>query len=331
MPGTTRRPMSLAVLGLTFAGALGGALSHHARAQEPYPSQTVKIVVPVPPGSAPDFLARIFGAKLQNDWKQPFVIENRPGGSQNIGAEFVYRAKPDGYTLLSAPPPPFALNQHLFSGLRYEPAKFAAVTIMMSTPNVLIVKPDLGVKNVEEFIKLARSKPDGLVYGSTGTGSTLHLSAEMLKSKIGANFIHVPFKGTAEVITDFLAGRLDFAFVNILDAFPHMKEGTLRPIGMGSKTRDPAFPDVPALQEIWPGFITDSWFAIAAPPDTPMEIRTKLANGIREAFQVPEAAKRMQDLHATAVLNTPDEAQAIMRADSDRWREVIIANKITAE
>jgi tripartite-type tricarboxylate transporter receptor subunit TctC len=306
---------------------LGGA----SRAQEPYPSQTVKIVVPVPPGSAPDFLARIFGAKLQNDWKQPFIVENRPGGSQNIGAEFVARAKPDGYTLLSAPPPPFSLNQHLFAGLRYDPSKFAAVTIMASVPNVLIVRPDLGVNTLQEFAELARKKQGGLIYGSTGTGSTLHLSAEMLKTYVKADFVHVPFKGVSEVLTDFLGGRLDFAFLNLLDAFPHLQDGKLKALGFGSEKRDPSFPDVPALQEVYPGFVTGTWFAIAAPPETPMEIRTKLADGIRAAFQEPAAAKRLQDLHATAVLNSPEAAQAYMRADSDRWREVIVTNKITVQ
>ena len=323
-------PTGVAFL-VSMAAFLAVSSIEPARAQDVYPSQTVKIVVPVPPGSAPDFLARIFGAKLQNDWKQPFIVENRPGGSQNIGAEFVARAKPDGYTLLSAPPPPFSLNQHLFSGLRYDPTKFAAVTVMVSTPNVLIVRPDLGVNTIQDFIKLAKGKADGLVYGSTGTGSTLHLSAEMLKSKIGANFIHVPFKGTSEVLTDFLAGRLDFAFVNMLDAFPHLQAGKLKAIGMGSEKRDASFPDVPALQEIWPGFVTDSWFAIAAPPDTPLEIRTKLAKGIREAFQEPEAARRLQELHATAVLSSPEEAQARMVTDSARWRDVIVNNNIKAE
>ena len=327
---TGRIPTGVAFL-LSMAAFLAVSSSEPAKAQDIYPSQTVKIIVPVPPGSAPDFLARIFGAKLQNDWKQPFIIENRPGGSQNIGAEFVARAKPDGYTLLSAPPPPFSLNQHLFTGLRYDPTKFAAVTIMVSTPNVLIVRPDLGVDNVQDFVKLAQAKKDGLIYASTGTGSTLHLSTELLRSKIGANFIHVPFKGTAEVLTDFLAGRVDFAFVNILDAFPHLQAGKLKAIGMGSEKRDPSFPDVPALQEIWPGFVTDSWFAIAAPPDTPMEIRTKLANGIREAFQAPDVAKRLQELHATAVLSSPQEAQARMATDSARWREVIVSNNIKGE
>jgi tripartite-type tricarboxylate transporter receptor subunit TctC len=334
MPETAHRPAAgrwaraiVPAAALALWAFTGGV----SQSQDAFPSQTVKIVVPVPAGSAPDFLARLFGARLQNDWKQPFIIENRPGGSQNIGADYVYRAKPDGYTLLSAPPPPFSLNQHLFKDLRFDPSKFAAVTIMASVPNVLVVRPDLGVDTVQQFAELARNKKGGLIYGSTGTGSTLHLSAEMLKSEVKADFVHVPFKGVSEVLTDFLGGRLDFAFLNLLDAFPHIQSGKLKAIGFGSEKRDPAFPNVPALQEIWPGFVTGTWFAIAAPPETPMEIRTRLADGIRAAFQEPAAAKRLQDLHATAVLNTPDEAQAYMRADSERWRKVIVANKITVQ
>lgn len=300
-------------------------------AQETYPSQAVHIIVPVPPGSAPDFLARMIGAKLQKDWGQTFVIENRPGGSQNIGAEYVARAKPDGYTLLSSPPGPLALNQYLYTGLRYSPEAFAPVTIIALVPNVLVVRPELGVADLAAFIALAKAKSDGLTYASTGTGSTLHLSAEMLRSRISANFVHVPYKGVSEIMTEFLGGRIDFAFLNLLDAFPQIEAGKLKILATGGETRDPAFPNIPPMQDMFPGFVSGTWYAITAPPGTPQDITKKLADGIRATFRAPEAAKQLADLHATAVLDTPEEAARLIHADSLRWKAVIETNHIRAE
>jgi tripartite-type tricarboxylate transporter receptor subunit TctC len=320
----SRRSINFGIATTLIAGASGFA--RRAGAQQPYPSQTVRIIVPVPPGSAPDFLARVAADYLQNEWKQPFIVESRPGASQNIGAEAVFRAKPDGYTLLSAPPSPFSLNQHLFNDLKYEPDKFAAVTIIASVPNLLIVRPTLGARTVAEFVEIARKTPEGLVYASTGRGSTLHLSAEMLKARTGLKVVHIPFKGVSEIMTEFLAGRVDFAFLNMLDAFPQIQDGKLVALAIGDAKRNPAMPDLPTLEETWPGFLTATWYAIAAPPGTPQEIREKLASGIRAAFQRPESAKRLRDLHAVAVLNTPDEAQALMRAESERWRDLIVSN-----
>lgn len=319
----------ITALRLAAALALGLFASAPAMAAD-FPSQPMKIVVPLPPGSAPDFLSRIFGAYMQQQWGQTVLVENKPGAAQNLGAEQVARAAPDGYTLLTAPPPPIALNKFLFPNLKYDPDKFTPVTVICSVPNVLLVRNSLAATNLAEFVALAR-KSGGLTYASTGAGSTLHLTAEILRAKTGADLVHVPFKGTGEVMTELLAGRVDFAFANLLDAWPHLSSGGMRALAIGSEKRDPSLPDVPALSEMWPDLVSTTWFAVVAPPDTPREIAEKLSAGVRAAFQAPEAAKRLQELRATPVLNTPTEAARIFKQDSERWGAVIKANNIKGE
>ncbi len=315
---------------LRLAAALGlAALSGPAHAAD-FPSQQIKIVVPLPPGSGPDFLSRIIGASFQEQWGQTVIVENKPGAAQNVGGEQVARAAPDGYTLLVAPPPPISLNKYLFPNLKYDQDRFTPVTVICSVPNVLLVRKDLPAANLAQLIELGR-KPGGLTYASTGAGSTLHLSSEILRAKTGADLVHVPFKGTGEVMTELLAGRIDFAFANLLDAWPHLSSGGMRALAIGSEKRDPSLPDVPSLSETWSDFVSTTWFAVVAPPDTPTEIAEKLSAGIRLAFQAPEAAKRLADLRATPVLNTPAEAAKIFKQDSERWGAVIKANNIKGE
>ncbi len=314
---------------LRLAAALSLGLCAAAQAAD-YPTQQIKIVVPLPPGSAPDFLSRIISASFQQQWGQTVVVENRPGAAQNLGGELVARAAPDGYTLLTSPPPPIALNKYLFPNLKYDPDKFTPVTVICSVPNVLLVRNNLPATNLAEFVALAR-RPGGLTYASTGAGSTLHLTAEIIRAKTGADLVHVPFKGTGEVMTELLAGRIDFAFANLLDAWPHLSSGGMRALAIGSEKRDPSLPDVPALNEMWPDLVSGTWFAVVAPPDTPREIAEKLSAGIRTAFQAPEAAKRLQELRATPVLSTPAEAARLFKQDSERWGAVIQANHIKGE
>ena len=319
----------ITALRLAAALALGLFASAPAQAAD-YPTQQIKVVVPLPPGSAPDFLSRIISAYMQQQWGQTVLVETKPGAAQNLGAEQVARAAPDGYTLLTAPPPPIALNKFLFPNLKYDPDKFTPVTVICSVPNVLLVRNSLPATNLAEFVALAR-KSGGLTYASTGAGSTLHLTAEILRAKTGADLVHVPFKGTGEVMTELLAGRVDFAFANLLDAWPHLSSGGMRALAIGSEKRDPSLPDVPALSEMWPDLVSTTWFAVVAPPDTPREIAEKLSAGVRAAFQAPEAAKRLQELRATPVLNTPTEAARIFKQDSERWGAVIKANNIKGE
>jgi tripartite-type tricarboxylate transporter receptor subunit TctC len=294
-------------------------------AQDQYPTQLIKIVVPFPPGGTPDTMARIVADRLQSRWGKPVIVENRPGATGNLGAEAVAKAEPDGYTLLVAPPPPFAVNQHLFAKLRFDPSAFAPVTVIAAAPNVLVARPDLPAGSVAELVSLAKSRPGTLKYGSTGRGSTMHLSAEMLKSLAGIDVIHVAYKSLPEYVNDMLGGSIDLAFANIIEAYPLVQAGRLKVLGVGSAKRSALMPNVPAIAETIPGFVSTTWFGVAAPPGTPAPIVEKLSSTIAGALREPGSMARLEELNATPILSSPAEAAAFIREESERWRKVIVA------
>jgi tripartite-type tricarboxylate transporter receptor subunit TctC len=311
---------------LAVMAALGSA-----QAQEFKPNRPIRVMIPVPAGSAPDLLTRIIGQGFQARWGEPAIVDPRPGASQNIAGEALARAEPDGYTLLTAPPQPFAINAHLFPHLNYDPTQFAFVSVLVETPNVLLVRPGLPAASVADLVALAQKKPGGLSYGSTGIGSTLHLTAEAFKAHAGVDIVHVPYKGTVEIVADLIGERIDMAFINLIDAWPQISAGKLRPLAVGGAHRSDALADTPTLAETWPDFVSVTWFGNAAPPKTPAPIVAALSDAMREAFAIPEARKIVADLHATPILNTPEQARAYIAADSARWRDVIVRNKITME
>jgi tripartite-type tricarboxylate transporter receptor subunit TctC len=320
--------MRATAIALTLTAALAAGA---ARGQAWAPSRPIRVMIPVPAGSAPDLLTRIIGQGFQAKWGQPAVLDSHPGASQNIAGDLLFRADPDGQTLLTAPPPPFAVNQHLFKKLTYDPAQFQPVTVLVEAPNVLMVRGGLPAKTVAELVALAKRDPGKLNYGSTGPGSTLHLTGEAFKAHAGVEITHVPFKGTVEIIADMMGERIDMAFINLVDAWPHIQAGKLRPLAVGGAQRAPGLPDVPTLAETWPDFLSVTWFANAAPPKTPANILDALNGAIREAFQTPEAKKIIGDLRATPILGSPAESRAYIDADSARWRDVIVKNHITME
>ncbi len=300
-------------------------------AQEWAPVRPIRVMIPVPPGSAPDLLTRIIGQGFQAKWGQPALLEPHPGASQNIAGDLLFRADPDGYTLLTAPPPALAVNQHLFAKLTYDPTAFSAISVLVETPNVLLVRQGLPATTLAELVALARSKPGALNYGSTGPGSTLHLTAEAFKARAGLEITHVPFKGTVEIVADMIGERIDMAFINLVDAWPQIASGKLRALAVGSVARNPDLPDTPTLAESWPGLQSVTWFAVVAPPRTPANIVNALNGAIREAFATPEARKIIAGLRGTPMFNSPDDAKAYIAADSERWRDVIVKNNIKIE
>lgn len=313
--------------------ALGLLLAAPATAigQDQYPDRLIKIIVPFPAGAGPDTFARIIADKLQSKWSKPVVVENRPGATGNIGAEAVAKAEPDGYTLLVAPPAPFVVNPHLFDNLRFDPAALVPITVIATAPNVLVARPSLGVGSLQELVALAKSQPGKLAYASTGKGSTMHLAAEMLKSLAGIDVVHVPYKSPPQYLHDMLGGSIDLAFVNLIFALPLVESGQLKALAVGSAQRSPHLSNVPALAESLPGFLSTSWFAVAAPPNTPPQIAEKLSTAIAAALREPDAMAKLQNLKATPVLNSPSEAAAFFREESERWRKVIVAAGIKSE
>jgi tripartite-type tricarboxylate transporter receptor subunit TctC len=313
--------MRKTLLGVTFVAAtMASALTAHA---QDYPSKMIKIVVPFPPGGGTDTVARIISNQLQVKWGQTVIVEHRPGAAGNIGADTVFRAAPDGYTLLLTPPPPLVINKNLYPKLSFNPDAFVPVSLISSTPNVLLVHPKVGVETVKQLIEYAKANPGRLNYASPGNGSTTHLSAELFKSMAGVSAVHVPYKGTGPAIADLLGGQVDMMFVEMSAAVPHIRSGKVRALAVGSEKRNPFLPDVPTISEVLPGFASLTSSNIVAPPNTPAAIANKLSAAIGEIMRQPEVVKRLRESNTSAIGSTPAELGQFLKQENERWGDVI--------
>ncbi len=312
---------------ISLAGAcLLGAAWVCAQAQDAagYPARPIRIVVPFPAGGTADVLPRIIGERLTAKFGQPVLVENRAGAAGAIGAEIVSKAEPDGYTLMATPPSPLVINPSLYAKLAYDAAAFVPVTVMAAVPNVLLVHPKVPVNTMAEFIAYAKAHPDQLNYASQGSGTTSHLTAEMFKAMAGIRMTHVPYKGSAPALTDLLAGQVDVMFDNLGVSLQHVKSGKLKALAVGSTRRVASLPDVPTVAEAGlPGFVAVAWFGVVAPPRTSPGIAAKLSAAIAEALKQPEVQKRLAELSAEAVGDTPAAMAAFMKEETERWRRVI--------
>jgi len=306
------------------------ALAVPARAQE-FPSRPVKIVAPFAAGGSADLIPRIVGERLSAMWGQPVIVENRPGAGGNIAAEYVYRAEPDGYTLLSSPPSTLIINQYLYANLSYDQSLWVPVSVMVAVPNVLLVNPKVAAKSVQELIAYAKANPDKLNYASQGSGTTSHLTGEMFKTVAGVRIAHIPYKGSAPALTDLLAGQVEMMFDNLGVSMQHVRSGRLRALAVASQHRVASLPDVPAMSEVLPGFESVTWFGVVAPPKTPMPIAERISAAVAEALRSPDTRKRLADLSAEPIGNTPAQMAAFMRKDAQRWREVIRSAGVKAD
>lgn len=296
--------------------------------QAAYPTRTIKIVVPLPPGPVADVLPRMLAEKLSARWGQPIIIENRPGASLNLGAEAVAKAVPDGYTLLATPPNPLAINQSFFPKLAFDPSAFVPVSIFASLPYVLVVNQKIPVSTLQELIAYAKANPNKINFASSGPGSAPHLTGEMLNLAGAMRTVHVPYTGLGPAMTDLLAGHVDMLVDNLGNALPRVREGKLKALGVGSEARVAELPDVPAIAEVFPGFRAMTWFAIVAPPKTPPDIATKISQAVAETLRLPDVAKRFRDLSITPVGSSPAEAAAFLKEETERWRKVIVASGV---
>ena len=302
-----------------------------ASAQE-WPARPVRIIVPFPPGGSADLLPRAVSEKLAGRWRQPVIVENRPGAAGNIGADAVFRAEPDGYTLLAAPPPPLVINRLLYQKLSYDSTQFVPITVIGAIPNVLLVAPTLGVNSIRELISLAKGNPGKLNYASQGSGTTSHLTAELFKSMAGGLDIrHIPYKGTAPALTDLLGGQVDMMCDNLGVSLPHVRSGKLRALAVASKKRFAALPDVPALAEVLPGFESLAWFGVVAPPKTSAAIAERIAAGVAEAIRHPDVLKRLSELSAEPMGLSPAQTGAFMREESERWGAIIRSARVKVD
>jgi len=312
-------------------GLLLAMLALTVQGQE-WPVRTVRIVVPFPAGGSADLMPRAVAERLAEKWGQPVIVENRPGAAGNIGADMVFRAAPDGYTLLSAPPPPLVINKLLYKNLPYDAEKFVPISVIGAIPNVLLVHPKTQVATVQEFIALAKANPGKLNYASQGNGTTSHLTAELFKSMAGGlNITHVPYKGTAPALADLLGGQVEMMCDNLGVSLAHVRSGRLKALAVASARRFPGLPEVPALAESLPGFEAVAWFGIVAPPATPAAIAQKVSAGVAEALQQPDVRKRLSDLSAEPMGLSPAQTAAYMLRETERWASVIRAANVKVD
>lgn len=306
-----------------------GAGGRPARAE--YPERIVHLLVPYPAGGPNDVIARLIGQKLGAAWGQQVVIENRAGGAGSIALEVTARAAPDGYTIV-LPAMAYAVNPSLFKRPGYSFDEFAAVSIVTKGPVVLVVHPSLGVNSVSELIAAARAKPGAIDYASGGNGTSLHLAAEMFKQEAGVDLQHIPYKGTNDLISDLLSGRIPMSFISPLIAKQLVDEGKLKALAITSAQRSPSWPDTPTVAEAGvPGYSFEAWYAILAPKGTPPDLVAKLSRAISDAVNAPEVREKLATLGNEAVGSFPAEAERFIADEAQRWEKVLRAAKIQVE
>lgn len=307
---------------IACAATLG--LSVSASAQE-YPTKPIRLIVPYAAGGTTDTLSRSYAKALSDILKQPIIVDNKPGAGGNIGVDAVAKAAPDGYTLGLAPNGPLAVNATLYAKLPYDPAKdFAPISLVAFVPNLIAAHPSAGVKSLADLIRLAKANPDKFSFGSGGSGTTQHLSGEMLKVMANINLTHIPYKGDGPAVTDAIGGQVPIVISSVAAALPHVKAGKLIPLAVTSSKRNPAFPDVPTVEEAGlQGYQSAAWYGVMAPAGTPKEIIQKLNSASIKAINSPEVAERITAAGGTAVTSTPDEFAGFIRSEIPRWAKVI--------
>jgi tripartite-type tricarboxylate transporter receptor subunit TctC len=313
------------------ASAIAALGCTHARAQD-YPARPIRLIVPVSPGATTDTLARAVAAKLGESLGQQVVVDNRAGASAIIGTDLAAKAAPDGYTLLVITST-HTINPSLQKSLPYDPVRdFSPVTLMASSPTVLVVHPSVPARSVRELIALARARPGQLNYGSGGTGSSTHLVAELFKSTAGIEINHVPYKGAGPALIDVLAGQLHFMFSGIVPALPHVKAGKLRALGITGLARSSAAPEIPTLAESGlPGFSFGLWYGVLGPAGLPERVVGRLRDEIRKVMALPDVRARLAAEGAEVVASSPQELLAHMQKEIATYRRIVQAAGIKAD
>ncbi len=318
-----------AALTRSFALTLGLlALAATAQAQN-FPDHPVKIIVPFPAGGTADAVPRVVGERLSQKWGQPVVIENHSGAGGNIGAEIVYKSTPDGHTLLSAPPPPLVINQNLYPNLGFDPTKFEPIVVMAQVPNALLVNPEkIKARSVSELVDYLKQHPNEVTSATQGNGTTSHLTSELFQLMAKVKLRQVPYRGSAPALQDLIAGNVDLMFDNLGVSLAQVNAGKLKLLAVASAKRMPSLPDVPTMAEILPGFESAAWYAIVAPPNTPKPIVEKINADVREVLAQPVVKALLNKLSAEITADSVDNTAKYMRAEVDRWGNVIKAANI---
>ena len=318
-------------LSVTGASVLAAEFSPLASAQA-YPTKPIKFVVGFAPGGATDVVGRLMAKKIGDALGQPIIIENKAGGSSNIGAEAVFRAAPDGYTFYVSAITS-AINVSLFPKLPFDFARdFEPVALFANVPNILVVHPSVPAKTVKELIDLARAQPGKLSYASSGSGTSIHLCGELFKMLAKVDMVHIPYKGSAPAMTDMIGGQVQVMFDNMPSALPHVKAGKLRALAVTSAQRSPSAPEVITMGEAGvPGFDVQSWFGLVAPKGTPKDIIARVNAEAVNALATAEIRERFLDLGAVPAPMSPGTFGDFIRAEIIRWSEVVKASGAKVE
>jgi len=293
-------------------------------AAQTFPSKPVRVVIPFVAGGSSDIVGRAIASKFQEYLGQPGVVENKPGANGSIAAEFVAKAEPDGYTILVGSIGVFSINAALFKDLRYQPRDFAPVTLAVTTPNVLITRPDLPASSMKELVDYAKKNPGKLSYCSSGTGSSDHLTGELWKQGSGLFAVHVPYRGGAACQTDIMGSQVDISFQNLGAVTNYIRANRMKALAVTAKTRHPQLPNVPTTVEAgFPDLVVTSWQAVAAPAKTPREVVAKLNDAAVRALRSADIRERMTQIGFDVVASTPEEFGRFMQEEVDRWTKVV--------
>ena len=325
VPAITRRRVGQAMV-VTMALWAGSAMA------QAYPSKPVTLVVPFPPGGTTDVLARALGEKLSQNLGQPVIVENKPGAGATLGADYVAKARPDGYTLLVGAVH-HTIATSVYKKLPYSFDKdFAPITTIAIVPNVLVVNAGTPVKNVAELVALANAQPGKLTYGSNGNGTAQHLIGAQFQALTGTQIVHIPYKGSGPLATDLLGGQISMSFDTVTPVLPHIKAGKLRPLAVTTARRSSALPDVPTLDEAGlKGFDIGTWFGVLAPVATPQDIVARLNTEMVKVIRSPEFRKRMDEIGAEPVGNSPQQMAQQVKSETERFAKIVKDGKVAIE
>ena len=298
-----------------------------------YPSKSIRLVVPYPPGSGTDIVGRLLAQRLSENLGQQVYVDNRPGAGATNGTTAVAKATPDGYTILMADLGPLAIGPSFYRQLPYDPVKeLAPISQVAVLPFLLVVHPSVPAHNVPDLIALAKTKPGELNYASVGNGTAVHLATELFRQLAGIDIVHVPYKGSAPALTDLVAGRTSMMFVNVLSARGFLESGQLRALAIGTAQRSPAMPDIPTVSEsAMPDFRAVVWFGLLAPAETPRPIVDKLNAEIVRVLRLPEFKQKLAEQGAEAVPSSPEEFSAHIQAEIAKWAQVIKTSGVRME
>jgi tripartite-type tricarboxylate transporter receptor subunit TctC len=310
-----------------------GVSSAHSQTKTTWPKQAIRIIVTFTPGGAPDILARVLAENWQQTLGVPVLVENRPGYGGNIGADLVAKSDPDGYTLLIGTVGIHAINGALYEKMSFDPVRdFTPISFLASTPNVLIVNKQLGVSNVNELIALAKAKPNQLTFGSSGVGTSLHMSGELFKEMAGIDIRHIPYKGRAQSLPDLVSGRISMLFDNLSSSLPLIKAGEVQALGVTTLKRSPAAPEIPTLAEQGlPGFEAISWFSLMAPANLPQAIQMRLNQLTKQALENSDIKNRLLAGGLDPAPGSPEDLSKLITRESRKWSRVVQQSGAKAE